>query len=84
MRTLFHEVQGELELRCPTCHFDHVRLPKEAIFVSGNDNWEADSRVRGDVIGLPFMCESGHPFVIWFGNHKGHVIFWCDTYNVKE
>ena len=72
-----------LEMLCPACgdpqiHFNDPKVKR------GNDNYEASSRVRGDVIEIPMWCEHGHSFNFKMGFHKGSANLWTEETDVDN
>lgn len=67
------------EIICPYCGDNYVHFT-QARQIPGKDSYKAsdvyDIGVRGDVIVIPFWCESGgHEWVLVLGEHKGNISY---------
>jgi ribosomal protein S27AE len=71
------EDMSEGKVTCPRCGDEYVHFTSVAQ-IPGNDNYEASSRVRGDLIQLNGECENcGGGFSLCFGFHKGYTMTWA-------
>lgn len=68
-------------MHCPMCKYPYVHHENRADIINGGDYYKAAPNMcRGDVIAVPMYCESGHKFLLCFGEHKGCVHVWCSEY----
>jgi len=68
-------------IHCPKCKSEcnHFRNPNPILFVNGEDNYEADEKVRGNVVYVKLVCEMcSYKYRIAFGFHKGNIFTWID------
>lgn len=89
----------EIQLLCPICGFDYVRLVKvevgpagkamqhatiDADGVSTHPRGGAAGLGRGNTLTLTFHCESGHEFRRSFSFHKGQTTLECSGGEIPD
>ena len=70
--------------RCPICQDPYVHAEEPSRVES--DDYSAWKAGRGNVVKVPFWCESGrHKFFLCFGFHKGWTLpFWEERVDAVE
>jgi hypothetical protein len=83
---------GEIQLLCPVCGFEYVRLVQvyaspagpamqsttiDAEGVSTRPRGPVGGFGRGNIVMLTFQCENGHEFRRSFSFHKGQTTLEC-------
>lgn len=62
------------QLICPHCKETYNHFKGKVDIKNGNDNYEANKKVRGDVVTIPIDCECGHhSWELNIGFHKGMI-----------
>ena len=90
---------GEIQLLCPICGFDYVRLVQVEVGPAGKamqsttinaqgvstcPRGGAGGLGRGNTLTLTFQCESGHEFRRSFLFHKGHTLLECSGSEIPD
>ena len=66
-------IDEEYRLLCPICEFEYNHM-YDAYIISGNDNYGAGWKGRGDLMVLPIKGECGSSWELCVGFHKGNLI----------
>ncbi len=70
---------NDFHLYCP-CGCECVHPFSNSRVTAGQNSFQASSRVRGDVIRLPFWCEESCTFILTVGFHKGTTVVWVENH----
>ena len=71
------------EIRCPICGDNYQHHLSHAEVRDGEDSYNAEPVVRGDVISILFHGECGHVWELCLGFHKGETLIFVKTEDVN-